>query len=233
MKELKVIAFDADDTLWDNEIYFEEVEQHFCAMLEDFVPKHSSAKVLFQVEMENLATYGYGIKAFMLSMIEAAIRISDGRISAASIQKVIALGKDMLQKPVVLLPQVEETLKVLGPEYKIVVATKGDLLDQERKLRKSGLMDYFHHVEIMTDKRKEDYAKLLHRLEIHPEEFMMVGNSLKSDVLPVLDLGGTAVHIPYKTTWAHERIDHSIEHPNFYQATHIEHIPTLISAIWK
>lgn len=215
--QITVIAFDADDTLWANEPYFRETEAQFAALLEDFMPHHSIVAELYKTEIGNLPLYGYGIKGFMLSMIETVLRIADGNVKPEVINKVLALGQEMLNKPVELLDGVEEVLKVLQGKYKLVVASKGDLLDQQRKLSKSGLDHYFHHIEIMSDKQEQDYQKLIKHLDCKPEEFLMIGNSLKSDVLPVLEIGGQAIHIPYHTTWAHETIDHNIEHPHFYQ----------------
>jgi putative hydrolase of the HAD superfamily len=226
---IQVIAFDADDTLWVNEPYFQETEKKFCALLEDYMPVHSIAKELFKTEIDNLALYGYGIKGFMLSMIETAIRVSNGTLNPALIEKAIGYGKELLAKPIELLDGVEEVLQSLKGKYRLVVATKGDLLDQERKLKKSGIEHYFHHIEIMSDKQEADYKKLVKHLDIQPDQFMMLGNSLKSDVLPVLAIGGHAIHIPYHTTWEHERVEHSIEHPQFRAIQHIrEVVPFLL-----
>ncbi|HCL06049.1 MAG TPA: HAD family hydrolase [Chitinophagaceae bacterium] len=224
MNEIKVIAFDADDTLWVNEPYFRETEDRFCELLEDYLPHHSVARELLQMEIRNINLYGYGVKGFMLSMIEAAMELSNKTIKVDVIEKIIGLGKELLEKPIVLLDEVEDVLQSLQGKYKLVVATKGDLLDQERKLRKSGLEHYFHHIEIMSEKKEADYQKLLKHLDIQPAAFMMLGNSLKSDVLPVLELGGHAVHIPYHTTWAHETIDKDIEHANFRQVESIKEV---------
>jgi putative hydrolase of the HAD superfamily len=221
---LHVIAFDADDTLWDNEAYFRETENKFYALMEDFLPQHTVARELLTTEVKNIELYGYGIKAFMLSMIETAIRISDGTIHVKVIEQIIGFGKELLGKPVTLLDGVEETLRTLKGKYRLVMATKGDLLDQERKLKKSNLESYFHHIEIMSEKKEADFQKLIRHLDISPDEFLMVGNSLKSDVLPVLNLGGHGIHIPYHTTWAHEKIDFEIEHQNFRQLTHIKEV---------
>ena len=212
----KIIAFDADDTLWHNESYFRETEKKFYARLEGYLPEHSLSKELFRIEMQNLELYGYGIKAFTLSMIESAMQISNNTISLEDIQKIISYGKELLQMPVELIDDAESVLKVLYKKYRLVLATKGDLLDQHRKLTKSGLGKYFHHIEIMSEKKEENYGHLLKRLDIAAEEFVMIGNSLKSDVLPVLEMGGTAFHIPYHVTWAHEHVERKIEHDHFY-----------------
>ncbi|MFZ4670846.1 MAG: HAD family hydrolase [Flavobacterium sp.] len=212
---LKIIAFDADDTLFVNEPYFQEVEEKFCALMSDYLSNQGLSQELFKTEIANLELYGYGIKGYILSMIEAAMRISNNTISIEIIGKIIDHGKELLQKPIELLNGVEETLAQLHGKYKLIVATKGDLKDQQRKLHDSGLGNYFHHIEVMADKQEVNYEKLLKRLEINADEFFMIGNSLKSDVLPVLNIGGHAVHIPFHTTWEHEKISHKVEHPNF------------------
>lgn len=227
--KITVIAFDADDTLWVNEPYFRKTEEQFANLLEDFLPHHSIVAELYKTEIANLPLYGYGIKGFMLSMIETVLKVSDGKANPEVIKRALQLGQEMLNKPIELLDGVEEVLKALFGKYRLVVATKGDLLDQQRKLTKSGLDHYFHHIEIMSDKQEKDYLKLIKHLDCKPEEFLMLGNSLKSDVLPVLAIGGHAVHIPYHTTWAHETIDHLIEHPNFYQMENLSDVlPKLI-----
>ena len=225
MKEqIKVIAFDADDTLWVNEPYFRETEEKFSSMLEDYLPQHSITKELFKTEIDNLPLYGYGIKGFMLSMIETAINISDKTIRIETIEKILEIGKELLQKPIELLENIEDVLKQLQGKYKLVMATKGDLLDQERKLIKSGLEKYFHHIEIVSEKKEKEYDKLIKHLDIKPEEFLMIGNSLKSDILPVLNLGAYGFHIPFHTTWEYETIDTKIDHPNFKQLKDIKEV---------
>jgi putative hydrolase of the HAD superfamily len=221
---IKIIAFDADDTLWDNESYFREIENKFCELLEDYLPAHTLSRELLQTEVNNLSLYGYGIKGFILSLIETALRISDKTIPVDVIEKIIGFGKDLLEKPVDLIDDVEDVLEKLKKKYRLVMATKGDLLDQHRKLTKSGLGHYFHHIEIMTEKGEQDYQKLIKRLDILPAEFVMVGNSLKSDILPVLQIGGHGFHIPYHTTWAHEKIEVNIDHANFRQVNSIKEI---------
>ena len=225
---LKVIAFDADDTLFVNEPYFQEVEQKFCVLMQDYLSHQGLSQELFKTEIANLDLYGYGIKGYILSMIEAAMKISNNTISLEIIEKIIVYGKELLQKPIELLDGVEETLKELHGKYKLVVATKGDLKDQQSKLHRSGLGHYFHHIEVMSDKQEINYTHLLNRLEIKPKEFFMIGNSLKSDVLPVLAIGGYAVHIPFHTTWEHEKISHKVEHPNFRTFEKIKEVLPLL-----
>lgn len=227
---LKVIAFDADDTLWVNEPYFREAEDKFCALLEDYLPHHTVAKELFKTETQNIPLYGYGVKGFMLSMVETALRISNNKVPPIVIEKALEYGKELLDKPLELLEDIEDALQQLKKKYRLVVATKGDLLDQERKLKKSGLEHYFHHIEIMSDKQEADYQKLIKHLDIMPQEFMMIGNSLKSDVMPVLAVGAHAVHIPYHITWAHEAVAETIQHPNFQHVNSVkELLPSLLS----
>jgi putative hydrolase of the HAD superfamily len=221
---IKILAFDADDTLWHNETYFREIEDKFCALLEDYHPAHTIARELLQTEVANLSLYGYGIKGFILSLIETALRISDKTIPLEVIEKILAYGKELLEKPVHLIEDVEDVLGQLKNRYRLVMATKGDLLDQHRKLHKSGLGHYFHHIEIMSEKKQDDYGKLIKRLDIQPQEFVMIGNSLKSDILPVLQLGGHGFHIPYHTTWEHEKIGVNIDHPNFRQLNSLKEI---------
>jgi len=213
--DIKVIAFDADDTLWVNEPYFRRTEEAFCELMSGYLSLHDLERELLKIEIGNLPLYGYGVKGFVLSMIETAMTVSDKTISIDIIDRIIQLGKQMLDQPIELLDGVEEVLTVLKGKYRLVVATKGDLLDQERKLRKSGLAHYFHHIEIMSEKDDANYLKLVRHLDIQPQELLMVGNSLKSDVLPVLNIGGHAVHVPYHITWAHEVVDNTIEHDKF------------------
>lgn len=226
----KIIAFDADDTLFVNEPYFQETEHKFCDLMSDYLSHQGLSQELFKIEIQNLDLYGYGIKGYVLSMIEAAMKISNNTLSMEVIEKIIQYGKELLEKPIELLDGVEDTLKTLHGKYKLVVATKGDLKDQRSKLHRSGLGKYFHHIEVMSDKQEVDYTDLLKRLEIDPSDFVMIGNSLKSDVLPVLNIGGHAIHIPFHTTWEHEKIDHTIEHPNFKTVEKISDIlPFILS----
>ena len=212
---IKVIAFDADDTLWVNEPYFRTAEKAFCELLKEYVPEEECNQLLYKFEMQNLPLYGYGIKPFVLSLIEAAITISKKQIPLEIISEIITIGKEMLQMPVELIDGIEATLAHLSKKNLLVMATKGDLLDQERKLIKSGLEKYFHHIEVMSDKQPENYQKLITHLDITPSQFLMVGNSLKSDVLPVLEIGSYAIHIPFHTTWEHEKVEEEVMHYNF------------------
>jgi len=224
----KIIAFDADDTLWHNEPYFDEAQERFCVLFQDYASSQEILGLILNHQIKNLPLYGFGIKAFTLSMIESALELTNHKISGQNIQKVIQIGKDLLQKPVELLPNVTEVLEQLKGTHKLIVATKGDLKDQHRKLHDSGIGAYFHHIEVMSDKAELDYEKMLGRLDCKAEDFIMIGNSLKSDVLPVLNIGGHAIHIPYHTTWEYEKIDFEIEHDNFKSFTNITEILPLL-----
>jgi putative hydrolase of the HAD superfamily len=205
-QNIKVIGFDADDTLWVNETYFREAEKKFTNLLSQYETPNKIDQELFRMEMDNLPLYGYGVKAFTLSMVESALELSNYNISTKTIESILNIGKDMLNKPVELLEGVEEVLKVLSKKYRLILATKGDLLDQEQKLEKSGLTDYFHHIEVLSDKKEANYSKLLNHLDINPSEFLMIGNSLKSDILPLVNIKAHAIHVPFHTTWAHEEV---------------------------
>lgn len=205
-KNIKVIGFDADDTLWVNETYFRDAELEFAKLLSPYETANKIDQELFKKEIENLPLYGYGIKGFALSMVESALEISNGTVSNATIEKILDIGKVMLNQPVELLEGVEEVLQTLSKQFRLIVVTKGDLLDQERKLEKSGLLDYFHHIEIMSDKQDRNYSKLLNHLDIKPSEFLMIGNSLKSDILPLVNIKAKAIHVPFHTTWMHEQV---------------------------
>ena len=205
-QNIKVIGFDADDTLWVNETYFREAELEFAKLLSQYETVNKIDQELFKKEIDNLPLYGYGVKAFTLSMLESALELSNHNISNKTIEAILNIGKDMLNKPVKLLDGVEEVLKSLSKKYRLILATKGDLLDQERKLEKSGLTDYFHHIEVLSDKKEGNYSKLLNHLDIIPSEFLMIGNSLKSDVLPLVNIKAHAIHVPFHTTWANEQV---------------------------
>ena len=205
-QNIKVIGFDADDTLWVNETYFRDAELEFAKLLGAYETANKIDQELFKKEMDNLELYGYGVKGFVLSMVEMALEISNYNVSNKTLEAILNIGKDMINKPVELLDGVEEVLKKISKNYRLILATKGDLLDQERKLEKSGLIDYFHHIEVLSDKKEANYSKLLNHLDIKPSEFLMIGNSLKSDILPLVNIKAHAIHVPFHTTWAHEEV---------------------------
>ncbi len=229
--EIKIIGFDADDTLWVNEPYFQDTEKLFCELLSGYMLPEQTSQELLKTEMENINLYGYGAKSFILSMVETALRISNNQVSQEKINKIISLGKELLSKPIVLLDGVQQVLAHLHQKgMKLIVASKGDLLDQERKLSKSNIEKYFHHVEIMSDKKESDYLKLLSHLEINPENFLMIGNSLKSDIIPVLNIGGSAIHIPYHITWQYEKAEDTVAHiKNFVKVEQISDVLKILS----
>lgn len=221
---IKVIGFDADDTLWVNETYFRAAEEQFASLLESYETKNTIDQELFKMEMKNLELYGYGIKGFVLSMVESALELSNGKVSTETISEILTIGKKMIAHPVELLDGVEDLLKDLVEDYRLIVLTKGDLLDQERKLEKSGLSKYFHHVEVLSDKKEENYQNLLSHLEIKTDEFLMIGNSLKSDVLPIVNIGAQAVHVPFHTTWAHEEVKPEEQTNNYLTLSNIQEL---------
>ena len=203
---ITVVGLDGDDTLWHNETRFQLTQAELRELLQRHVPDADVERHLAETEMKNLGIYGYGVKAFTLSMIETAIELTQGKIPAGDIEVILGWGKRMLMEPTELLPGVEEALRELSLRYELLLITKGDLFDQESKLARSGLAELFLGVEILSEKNVDSYRGVLKRRGIRPEEFVMAGNSLRSDVLPVLQLGGRAVHIPYHVTWHHEEV---------------------------
>ena len=228
-ENIKVIAFDADDTLWVNETYFRDAEHQFAKLLSKYETENKIDQELFKTEIKNLKLYGYGVKGFVLSMVECALELSNFKVNQKTIESILAIGKDMLEKPIELLDGVEEVLKALEGKYKLIVATKGDLLDQERKLEKSNLLKYFHHIEVMSDKKEKDYIKLINHLDIEPSELLMIGNSLKSDVLPLISVGASAIHVPFHTTWVHEEVtEEESSKSDYYTLSNIKEVLSLL-----
>ncbi len=203
---VRVVGFDGDDTLWHSETRFHVTQGEFRDLLQRHVPDADVDTRLAQMEMKNLSIYGYGVKSFTLSMIETAIELTRARIPTADIEVILGWGKRMLMEPSELLDGVEETLHGLSGRYDLLLITKGDLFDQESKLARSGLGERFLGVEILSEKNVETYRGVFHRRGIKPEDFVMVGNSLRSDIVPVVALGGHAFHIPYAVTWHHENV---------------------------
>ena len=223
------IGLDADDTLWENETFFRVTEAEFCALLADHGDPESIAARLYDTESANLARYGYGIKGFMLSMVQTAIELTDGRIEGRQIARILDLGAEMLAHPVTLLPGVERALDTLQGR-RLILITKGDLMDQERKIAASGLAERFAAVQILADKTPEAYARVLMGQGVEPARFLMAGNSMRSVVIPVLDLGGTGVFIPHDLTWSHEHAD-APDHPRLHQLADMGGLPALIAAL--
>ncbi|HDS06690.1 MAG TPA: HAD family hydrolase [Bacteroides sp.] len=228
MKDIKVIGFDADDTLWVNEPYYREAEEAFVRLVSRYGVAGDVAGTLYETEMSNLELYGYGIKAFMLSLVECAIRLTGGRATSETIGQILGIGKEMLQRPIELLDDVKPVLEKLSPRYRLIVVTKGDLLDQERKMTRSSISSYFHHIEVMSGKKEQNYIQLLRHLDIAPCEFLMIGNSMKSDILPPLKLGAWAVHVPYHTLWAHEEVDEEPVSSQFHRVDRLRDVPALL-----
>ena len=225
MKRFSVIAFDADDTLWDNEHLYLRAEEQLKDLLLPYCPPEETAQTLHQIDIANLPDFGYGIKAYTLSMVEAAVEATEGRISAVELRKVVDLARGMLHAKVELLPHAEQCVAAMAATHTLMVITKGDPHDQIAKLERSGLQLYFQQVEIVADKTLAVYKDILTRHRINPERFLMVGNSLRSDILPVILLGGQAVFVPYWNTWVHENTPPSEEHERCYHK--IEHLGQL------
>ena len=227
-----VIGFDADDTLWHNENIFEKTHERYRAILAHYHDAPTVDRTLFATEMRNLELYGYGVKGFTLSAIETAIQLTEGKIRAEEIQELIELGREMLAHPVVLLEGASETLATLAGSHRLLVITKGDLRDQERKLAKSGLAQHFERVEIVSEKNETTYAGIFRRHDIEVSRFLMVGNSLKSDIAPVLSLGGAGAYVPYHLTWAAERVE---ELPNaegrLFRLKTLHELPAVIKSL--
>ncbi len=217
MKEIKLIAFDADDTLWMNEYHYRNAEIRFCEMMKRFTDEERANSLLLKREKMNLPLLGYGSKPFIISLIETGIEISNGTISNKEILELIEIGKETIGKPIELLPEVEEVLSQLSQKYPLILATKGDLKEQESKIERSGIEKYFSSIEIMSEKNRESYIKIVKKHSVQPENFLMVGNSFKSDILPVLEIGGSAIYIPSDIIWAHE-VTEEIEHPRLKKA---------------
>ncbi|MBZ9955717.1 MULTISPECIES: HAD family hydrolase [unclassified Mesorhizobium] len=229
--ELTTIGFDADDTLWQNEQFFRMTEKRFAAMLADHgEEEHISARLL-EAERRNLAVYGFGIKGFTLSMIETAIEVTQARVPASVISEILGAGREMLSHPIEVLPHARETVERLAGAYRLVLITKGDLFDQERKLAGSGLGDLFDAIEIVSDKNAATYARVFSRHGDGPARSMMVGNSLKSDVVPAIEAGGWGVHVPHELTWVLEHIEAPIAEPRFRQISDLGQLPELIESL--
>ena len=228
---LTTIGFDADDTLWQNEQFFRLTEKRFAELLRDHAePGHLSERLL-EAEKRNLGVYGFGIKGFTLSMIETALEVTGGRVPGEVVSKILAAGREMLAHPVETLPHVQDTLERLAPTHRIVLITKGDLFDQERKLAQSGLGDFFAAVEIVSDKQPETYQRIFASTGDGPQRAMMVGNSLKSDVVPAIAAGSWGVHVPHELTWVLEHVDAPVDEARFRQIGTLAELPALVEAI--
>lgn len=229
---IEVIAFDADDTLWHNERHYDEAKEKFQQILTRYHDAEWLEERLDATEMQNLKRYGYGIKSFTLSMIETAIQLTEGRITGNDVHEIITIAWDMLSKPMDIFDGVRETILVLSERYKLLLITKGDLFEQEAKIARSGLGDFFDGIEIVSEKTPRAYEAIVARHQITPQHFAMIGNSLKSDVLPVLAIGGIGIHIPFETTWIHEQVPESeLEGKDFIRLAHITHLPTLLETL--
>ncbi len=231
IRPLAMIGFDADDTLWQNEQYYRLTEDHFKALLSDFADGDHISERLLNAEKRNLAHYGFGIKGFTLSMIETALEVTDGRAPGRVIGDILSIGRELLSHPVETLPHARETLERLAGEYFLVMITKGDLFDQERKLAQSGLGDLFDAVEIVSDKSATTYRRVFSRNGESPDRAMMVGNSLKSDVVPAIAAGAWGVFVPHELTWILEQVEKPMEAPRFRELTHLGELPDLLASL--
>ncbi len=230
--QIDLIGFDADDTLWQTEVHYIQAQRSLGKILNQLESAEKINEILYEIEINNLTRYGYGIKAFVLSMIEAAIRISGGKIRGDQIEQILEIGMKMLDAEVILQPHVQETLEHLSSTYRLMILTKGDLLDQTNKVKRSGLASFFFTVEVVNDKTPETYASILEKHRVSPENFLMIGNSIRSDVYPVLKLGGTAVYIPADSIWEHEIVPGFDTSQNgFYSLEHIGQLFELITNI--
>jgi putative hydrolase of the HAD superfamily len=226
MDAIKVIGFDADDTLWVSGSHFRRVEKLFCSLMSSYMSEEELSDTLFCVEKKNMNWYGYGAMAYTLSLIETALAVSKNTVPASVITEILELGKSLLNMPVELFPGVMEVLPRLQPQYRLIVVTKGDLLDQERKLKKSGLLPYFLHIEVVSEKTESSYLRLVRSLDISPEHFLMVGNSIKSDIIPVLAIGGKAVHVPFSDVW---QLEHAEKPSGSYcEIQSLTHLPDIL-----
>lgn len=205
--DISVVAFDADDTLWVSEPYFRAVCGDYCTIMAEYGDPETLGPLLNDAQVRNLQTLGYGMKVLTISMVEAAIEVSGGAVSASTISQLIELGKELHRHPVELIGGVEDVLRELRGQYRLMMVTKGDLVEQQRKIDSSGLSGYFDGIEILREKDEAAYTKVLSGHAISPEQFLMVGNSVRSDILPVINIGAQAVHIPYHTTWCHEVVE--------------------------
>lgn len=223
------IGFDADDTLWQNETFFRMTEQRFTELLSGHGAHEVISAKLLEAERRNLRFYGYGVKGFTLSMIETAVEVTNGEVAAPVIAEILSFGRQMLQNPVETLPCVRDTLDALAGRYRILLITKGDLFDQERKLAQSGLGDYFSAVEIVSDKTPDTYRRIFSRHGDGPERAVMVGNSLKSDVVPAIRAGSWGVYVPHELTWVLEHEEAPEADPRFRRIADLGQLPALLS----
>ncbi len=225
------IGFDADDTLWQNEQFYRMTEERFAGLLAGYAEPETLSARLLDAERRNLEIYGFGIKGFTLSMIETAIEVTEGRVPASVIDAILRTGRDMLDHPVETLPHAKETLEELADRYRIILITKGDLFDQERKLAQSGLGDLFDAVEIVSDKNTSTYRRVFSRHADGPDRSMMVGNSLRSDIVPAIEAGSWGVHVPHDLTWALEHAEAPADSPRYRRLAHLGELPGLVAKV--
>jgi putative hydrolase of the HAD superfamily len=226
--KFQTIAFDADDTLWVNEPYYRRKTDQFLDLLREYGDREAMRQRLSEIEIGNVVWYGYGIKSFMFSMIEAAIELTGGKVQGGEIRELLSLGREMLVTPVECFQGVEDLLSKLSTSHRLMLITKGDLLEQQQKVDRSGLSRYFTHVEIVLEKTALSYRNLFDLHGITPKRFLMAGNSLRSDILPVIEAGGHAVYVPYENTWSHEMHNGSLPSERYYELEDILQLPDLV-----
>lgn len=228
---IDLIAFDADDTLWHNERYFKLTKESFAGLLADYAEADHLEERLLAAEKRNLSRYGFGIKGFTLSMIETAVEVSGADLPASVIKTILDAGRDMLDHPVELLPGVGEAIDRLSKTHRLVIVTKGDLFHQERKIAASGIADYFAGVEIVSDKSPQTYSSVFRRFAASPDDSLMIGNSLKSDVIPAIEAGGWGVYVPHELTWVIEHAPAPTAHPRYREIRSVSELPSLVEGL--
>ena len=229
---MKLIAFDADDTLWVNEPNYVDVKQKLCELLSHHIDQDTLTLRFYDAQIKNLHVFGYGAKSFILSMIETAIELTNGAITGAEIQQIIDIGRKLIDFPIEVLDGVRDVLEILAKKFDLMVLTKGDLFDQESKIARSGLGHYFKHVEIVSEKNEQAYLRVLQKYNVQPADFLMIGNSLKSDILPVVHIGGRAIHIPYEVTWAYEQVaDEQLAGKSFTTLANVRELLDLLADV--
>ena len=229
---IELVGVDADDTLWHNEPLYTHRREQFRELLARYEPEGVLDDHLYEVELRNLRHFGYGVKGFVLSMIETAIEITRGRIEGRDVSSIIDWGREMLASPTELLAGVSEAIESLGEQFPLVLVTKGDLLDQQSKLARSGLAHHFKGIEIVSEKDAGTYTRVMARYAVEPRRFVMVGNSLRSDILPAIEAGAHAVYVPYEMSWIHERVPpEALAHVHYHEIAHMRELPTLLNRL--
>jgi putative hydrolase of the HAD superfamily len=226
------IAFDADDTLWHNEGFYTQAKAAFVSLLAGYAPPDEIAETLDHTETDNVRVYGYGIKSFILSMVEVAVELSQGQVTGEQVGEILRLAREMLQADLELFEHAQATVAEMAQTHRLMLVTKGDLFEQEAKVARSGLAEYFDQIAIVGDKTPQTYRRLLRQHSISPSHFLMVGNSLRSDIAPVVEIGGWAVYVPYDHTWAHEAVlERPLDESDYLEIEHLGQLPELVAGL--